>query len=249
MKIRTLFGALACATLAVLPLVAPAQNVDAASVASSAPSVNVTGQGRVERSPDRARVSLTIVTADKDAVRSGGANTTIYNAFLGKVAAFGVTAADVHTNSYDVAFVPPAPRDLPPDQRQPRYGYVTTRELSVVVSPLDAAGKIVDAATAAGVTQIGDVGFELKDSHGAELAAIASAVRDAREKAQTMATAAGVTLGRVRSITSSSDYEPQPMPRMAARATSMAAAAPPTQIAPSGPMVVTATVTVTYDVK
>ena len=228
--------------LAALPVAARSQT----TAAPGSPVMTVGGDGVVTRSPDRARVGVDIVTNDDAATRSGGRNTAIYNAFVARLATIGVAASDVGTTSYNVAFVPYPPKDLPAAERQPRYGYITTRSLSVLVTPIDNAGKVVDAATAVGVTQIGDVTFELKDRHGAYLAALAAAMNDAKSTAAALAEAGNFHVLRIRRIDAGAE-SPGPIPLMRRAPTAMAAEAP-TTIAPNGPIEVTAHLTVTYDI-
>jgi uncharacterized protein YggE len=118
---------------ALAAILCAAPTVANAEVTASPAQLTVEGNGRIGRSPDRAAVNLDIVTSDDAATRSGGKNTTIYNALLARVTALGLVPGDVKTTSYNVSFVPYPPKDLPPEQRQPRYGYVTSRSLSLNV--------------------------------------------------------------------------------------------------------------------
>ena len=226
----------------------------AGAFAQSAPApvestLQVPGNGTVERSADQARVNVTIVTNDDNASRSAGKNTDIYNALKSRAAALGVRSDDVRTTSYNVTFVPPAPKNLAPEQRAPRYGYVTTRNVSILVTPLENVGKIVDAATASGATDIGNVGFELKDPHAAYVAALGAAMADAKRTAATLESAGGFHIVRIRRIEVGSDFTPRPLELSVMRAAPMAAAAPPTEIGPNGPIVATARITVTYEIR
>jgi uncharacterized protein YggE len=127
---------------------------------------------------------------------------------------------------------------------QPRYGYVTTRNLSLTTSPIENAGKLIDAANASGVTEVGNVGYELKDRHAAYLAALAAAMNDARQAAEAVAAAGNFKIGgydRISVGAQSTGAMPVPMMRMSAEA-----AAPPTDLGPSGPVQVRAHVTVSY---
>ncbi len=242
MRLKSTLLALA---LAALPLAARAQT--AAPVAESV--LTVEGDGVNSRSPERARVSLDIVTTDDVAARSGAKNTVTYNAFVARVATLGVTGSDVRTTSYNVAFVPHPPRDIPADQRQARYGYITTRNLSVLVTPLENVGKVVDAATASGVTEIGGVGFELKDRHAAYVTALAAAMVDAKATATAVASAGGFHIGRVRSVDVNAETPGGPLPLALRRGSPAASAEAPTEIAPNGPIDVAAHVRVTYEIR
>ncbi len=211
----------------------------------------VDGSGTIERAPDEARVSVTILNNADVAAQSAGNNTTTYNTLLASLAKLGIARDAVRTTFYNVQFVPRPPAGLPPEQRQPRYGYITTRNLSITVTPLENVGKVIDAATAAGVDQVGDVSFDLRDRQGAYTAALVAAMNDAKRTASTLAAAAGLHLVRIRTISAGSQAAPiRPMPfDIAMRSAVAAAPAPPTDIQPNGPISVTAQVRVTYEIR
>jgi uncharacterized protein YggE len=213
-----------------------------------APTLTVQGQGVVERSPDIARLSLQIVTDDAAATASTSKNNAIFNALKSRLAGMGLSAETIHTVGFDVSFFPQPPANTPANERRDRYGYVTTRSLRVDIAPLELVGKAIDGATAAGVTDIGGVSYDLKDRHAAFLAALGVAMADAKQSAQALATAGGFTLGGFRSIQAGSNDvvrpSPQPMMMKAALAASV-----PTEISPGGPIEIRASVTVGYAIR
>jgi uncharacterized protein YggE len=87
-----------------------------------------------------------------------------------------------------------------------------SEQVQVTVRDLDAAGGIVDAATAAGATNVNGISFEVDDPARAETDARTSAIRAAHDKADAMARAAGVSLGAVVSISETSSPIPYPVP-------------------------------------
>jgi hypothetical protein len=235
---------------AALPAAALAQSNFAYLPHAEQPALSVTGNGVIDRSPDEATVTVQIVTNDDNAASSAGKNNSIYNALRSKALGLGLTADAVRTTYYNVEFIPYPPKNLPPEQRQPRYGYVTTRSLALAVSPIENAGKVVDAATAAGVTSIGGVSFGLKDRRGAYLAALAAAMNDAKAQASALAAAGGFSIVRIRNVSAGQYSTPQPLAMGAMmRAAPAAAPTPPTEIEPGGPIEISARVSVTYDIK
>jgi uncharacterized protein len=232
--------------LAMLPLGVGAQANTVVLQQPTESTIVVTGEGLVSKSPDEAKVSVQIVTDDNDAATSSSKNNAIYNALKSRLATLPLAGDALRTMGYDVEFIPYPPKNLPPEERQPRYGYVTTRSLSITVSPLELAGKVIDAATAAGVTSVGDVDFDLKDRRAVYAAALSAATADAKRDAEAIASAAGVQLVRVRSITTEYNFAPAATPLMLRAQAAMAAPQTPTQIDTGGPIDVTAHVTVTY---
>jgi hypothetical protein len=66
----------------------------------------------------------------------------------------------------------------------------------------------VDAAVAAGANVVRNLQFTIDDSAGAEATARARAMQDAAVKARQVAAAAGVSLGRLLSVSESSPVRP-----------------------------------------
>jgi len=242
---------IACGVLAfacaVVPVAAGAQIVSAKPELAT---LTVAGNGSVDSSPDVARVSVQITTSDDDAAQSAGKNTAIYDALTAKLATLGLTGEAVRTTSFNVQYVPYPPHDLPPDQRQARYGYVTNRSLSIAVTPIENAGKVIDAANAAGVTSVGDVSYELKDTKAAYRAALAAAMKDAQADAAAIAAAANLHLVRIVGVSSGGfAMLPRILGRAMAAPAAESAAPLPTDLGPSGPLTTTASLTVTFEIR
>ena len=204
-------------------------------------TVTVSGSGTISRDPDRAMLSVSIVTNDSVASTATSANNRLYNALVDRMRGAGIAAAAIKTTSYDLNFVPkPPPGD---NYKPPQTGYIVTRGIAITIDNLSNVGGVIDAAVAAGVTQVNGVSYGLRDERGAHSAALANAVEDAAAQAAAIAQAAHMHLGAIRRISSV-----QSSPVFAARALTMAVKAPaqvPTEITPSA-VEVHATVTVTY---
>jgi uncharacterized protein YggE len=237
----------AAAVLAVLAAVAPARAQNAAPV-RPVPRLEVTGQGTVDRTPDRVVVTLSVVTNDDNASRATSANTAAYDAVTGRLRALGLEPSAIKTTGYNVAFNPRPPN--PPAVQAPyaiRYGYVVTRNVSVTSDRTDQAGPIIDAAVAGGATTVGGVSFGLRDPRAAYRSALAAAVADAESQAQALAAAAHLRIVRLMTITAGS-YAPVSRPVAFARmGVAGAPAALPTVVEPSD-LTVPASVTVTFEV-
>ena len=92
--------------------------------------------------------------------------------------------------------------------------YLVTNTLEVVYPDLTRAGELISAAVAAGANNSWGLNFELKDSKPLEARARAAAIEDARARAQEMAKATGVRLGRVLSVSDAGGYGGGPVPPM-----------------------------------
>jgi uncharacterized protein YggE len=115
----------------------------------------------------------------------------------------------------------------------------------VTLRDVSKAGLIVDKATDAGATAVDGVQFDLADQSRAQGLALIDAVRNARIKADLIAGAAGVDLGRVLSI--SEGTAPTIQPLMFQARVAVAAAAQPTPIQDQD-IDITADVTVSYSI-
>jgi hypothetical protein len=123
------------------------------------------------------------------ALRSAG---TTLERVVAALRAQGVGAQDVQTQGLRVR------RELRRDARtrRRRTTFVATTTVGAAVRPVEQAGAVVDAAVAAGATEVD--GPELTASAPEETyrRALAAAFVDARSKAERLAAQAGVALGR-----------------------------------------------------
>ncbi len=241
---------MAALALAFFPLAANAAETHPSFFPPPVPTLSVTGEGSVARPPDQAKLVVQIVTDASDATSSSSKNNDLYNDFKSRLGALsrdgGVRLRDA---GYNVQYIPYPPKGLPPEQRAPRYGYVNTRTVEATISPIDAVGRVIDAATAAGVTTVGNVVFGLKDPHAAYLDALGSAMRDAATQARALAAAGGFQVASIRTVSTASS-PPLPFPPsgvVAMRA--MAMAGTPTELTPASTIDVEAHVTVIYAIR
>jgi len=238
---RRLFGLLAAlaATLAVSPALAQ----EAAS--SGEATLTVEGQATVSRAPEIATVSVGFTTNSATAAEAQSHNNTIYDAVLAALHRIGLGDAAIKTASYSMSYNPPptpAPGVSEPNVIRVRpgdgYGYVVNRQLNVTAAP-DGVGRVIDASSAAGATEIGGISFGLRDRRAAWTSALAAAIADADKQANSLAATGRFRVVRLKSIQAGpAPYVPGPM-------MAMRMAAPATTI-PSSDVEVSASVTVTY---
>jgi uncharacterized protein YggE len=217
--------------------------------APNAALLTVGGDGTVERAPDLARLTVQIVTNDDNPTVSSSQNNDRYNILRAKLAAIGIAGDNLRTYGYDVSFVPHPPKDLPPEERQPRYGFITNRTVEITIAPIENTGKAIDAATSAGVTSVGNIAYDLKDQASAYQAALVAAMADAKRTAETLSTAGGFNLGSLRRVSTGQQEPIRPLglqPGLRAMAMN---AATPTDLGSSGPIKVSARVSLTYEIR
>ena len=206
------------------------------------PTLTIGGQGLISRAPDRATLGCQIVTNNDSAATATSQNNTIYNGLRSRLTALGIPESAIRTQSFNVNFIP-KPTDAS-SYKPPRTGYVVTRSLGVTIDNLDLVGRAIDAAVAAGVTDLGGVSYGIRDTRGAYAQALAAAVRDAESQASAIAEAAHLRVDGIRAI-STGGYVPPPMPLQALGRVAAAPANVPTEIPPSN-IDVRASVSITY---
>jgi uncharacterized protein YggE len=196
---------LALSLAALLPLAA------APALADSAPAtITVTGDGISEAAPDMATLSLGVTTTGATAAEALQANSAALAAVLERLRAVGVADRDIQTSSLSVN---PNWSDYSSSLGgQKITDFTAVNMVTVKIRALDTLGGVLDAAVADGANTLNGLTFGLQDPRPAMDAARTAAVEDAAAKARLMATAAGVTLGPIQSISESGGYGgPEPM--------------------------------------
>jgi uncharacterized protein YggE len=184
-------GALALAMLS-RPIAAQ-QTVD---VRPSGAYVETLGSGEVRVIPDRATLSLSVETKGPSAATVAAANARTQRAVLDTLAALGLRAPDVSTQSFNVA-----PNYEPtPEGRRPS-GYVARNAVIVRFANLARIGAAIDAALARGATGVGMLAFTSSAADSAGRVAERAAVAKARADAEAIADAMGGTLGPLLQVT------------------------------------------------
>lgn len=203
--------ALALAASLALPLPALAEN-------ATRPMITVTGTGTVEATPDIATLSIGVTTQGETAAAALSANTAQLEAVMARLTAAGIEARDMQTSNLSLN-----PNWTGYDNSSTTgptiAGYVATNMLTIRVRQLDGLGAVLDAAVADGANTLNGLSFGLADPAPALDEARKEAVAEARARAELLATAAGVKLGRIISISEgSAPSEPVPMFRADAAA-------------------------------
>jgi uncharacterized protein YggE len=183
------------------------------------PEIAVTATGTVDLSPDYAIIQVGVVTRDPQAGRAGEQNARIVTAVRGALRQL-LRVPDDSLPSVGYSVVTDYDRDRRPT------GYAARSVIEARVHDLGQVGSAVDAALAAGATQIAGIQFESSKRAAARLDALARAVESARREAEAMARAAG---GRLGPLIAASSGQPASVPMRAARS-AMAMAAVETPI-------------------
>lgn len=224
-------------TKILLSAVAAAMFLVSAGAAEEGRFLTVTGEGRVASAPDMATINLGVQRDARDAGAAMAAASEAAAGVLATLEAAGIEGKDIQTTR--IGLDPRYARQN--DNAPPRItGYVASNDLVVRVRDLTVLGSVLDAVVSEGANSFRGISFGMSDPSALASEARTAAVWDAAARAETLATAAGLTLGGIHTLSEAgSGQVPQPMMRSAM----MAEAAVPVA---AGEVEVTARVTVVY---
>ncbi|TYC55701.1 SIMPL domain-containing protein [Rhodobacterales bacterium] len=218
-------NAFLAAGLAVAIAGSPAQAQDSGvQEIASRGTITMDGQGSVAVSPDMGVISASVVTTADTTEKALSEN----NALIGKVISAmkeqGIESRDIRTNGFNI--FPRYDRSENKDGGQPKIvGYEVRNGIEMKVRDLAKLGDLISSAVDNGANAIDSVRFEVSEPDEKLDEARKRAVEEARHKAEIFASAAGVELGTIVSITETGIQMPQPV-LMRAEAKAMAMASP-----------------------
>jgi len=208
-------------------------------------TIRVTGEAVVKTAPDRARISISVVTRAPAAREATEANARTSKTVLEKLRAAVPAPGEVRTAGYDLATEYDYSQQRPGGGPPTLVGYISTNRFAIVTADLAGVGALIDAAVAAGANQIDSIAFFLDDEEAVRREALLEAGKRARAEATTISQSLGVGLGEVLDASSSSSSAP-PQPYFGReKAVMMDAAAPSTEVVP-GSLEIRASMSVTF---
>ena len=170
--------------------------------------ISVDGVGKVTVAPDLATIGLGVQAQAATASAAQAAASASMARVIAAIRRQGVAAADMTSQWISLQ---PQYAESPGISPARVSGYQANQSLSVNVRHIDRTGALIDAAVAAGATQVNGVSFSVADPTAATAQARTAAMTDARQRALSLAQAAGVSLGAVVSISEVSAPAPVPV--------------------------------------
>jgi uncharacterized protein YggE len=152
------------------------------------------GVGRVEVTPNQATLTVGGQMQHQNAADAMTQVGRIATQVIARWQQLGIRQEDIRTSTVQVFPVYSQPRDGTTPQVT---GYRATYTLTAAITNLALLGRALDGAVAGGANIVQGITFGLRDPAKARTDALGAAVRDAREKADAIAQAAGL---RIRSI-------------------------------------------------
>lgn len=183
----------------------------------AATTLNLTAEGEAKLPPDMATLTLGVTTTAPTAAEAFAENGSQMVKVMAAVKAAGLSGPDVQTSQISLS-----PQYVYEQNQPPKLtGYQASNQVNVTERDLTKLGRLVDAVTGAGATNVGEISFGLANPVSAENEARVRAVKALEDKARLYADAAGYHVGRLVNLTEGGGYEPgppRPMMALAARA-------------------------------
>lgn len=177
----------------------PAINFNTSSQLKGSPLV-VSGQGKVTVTPDIAKVSFGISESGASLKKVQNSVNTKSKSLTDAIKKLGILEKDIKTISYNVY-----PQYDWTSTNNKITGYQVSTSYEVTIKDFDLVNDALVIATSEGANIAGNVSFEINDSTKTEKMneARVIAVNNAKNKAEGLAKAAGITLGKIINVSES----------------------------------------------
>lgn len=215
------------------------------SAALADTEITVSGTGEVRISADTAVISLGVNARDKDALKAQQkANGTIA-AIRAALQAEGVEEKEITTDFMNLYAI----YDYQNDGEQVS-AYNASSTLAIRVTDMERVGTLIDVSFGAGANTLNGITFSASDPGEAKTEAMKAAVADAQRKAEILAEAAGLQITGMESIAEGSVYSYEnSVGNVYARAAGMDAEEDAGTVVQAAKLLVSATVTITFEAK
>lgn len=189
------------------------------------PSIDISAEASVKAAPDIADISAGVVTAAPTASAALEANAKSMTAVFKALKDAGIADKDIQTSGLSVQ-----PQYQYEERQAPKIsGYQAINNVNVTLHDLKSTGKIVDTLVSQGANQINGPTFSVEKPDALLDEARTEAIVKAKKRAELYATAAGVRIKRILSISENvnAGMPPiRPMMMRAEKAMDMAASSP-----------------------
>lgn len=165
--------------------------------------ISVTGEASVNVAPDMATVSLGVETTASTAQEAQRENSSKMSAVVTALKDAGIASDDIQTSNFSLHPVYESHYEktgVGSDPKTVLTGYRCNNTVTAKVKVIARIGAVIDQAISAGATNVNGISFNIENPEQYKNEVLASAVRNARSKADVMAGAAGVTITGIKTI-------------------------------------------------
>lgn len=207
--------------------------------------IHVTGSGSVVGEPDIATLNLGVSVEKKTVATAREAAAVAMTAVIDALKASGIAENDIQTERFSIY-----PQYDYTENGRVLRGYSVNNTVGAKVRALENLNGVIDAAAEAGgdIVVVNAIQFMIEDTTPLQTQARGLAVKDAEAKAQTLADASGVTLGKPITITETSHAASPPIAFAEEAVLADASARSRTPIE-AGELTVTVNITIVYEIE
>lgn len=144
--------------------------------------LTVTGIGSVKLEPNVATIKLGVETQDEELTTAQQTNAQTLDQVIESLIKIGIPEENIQTVDY---FIFPQYDYI--DGKQQFRGYEVTHLINVTIEDLEQTGEVIDTAVANGANRVSNISFTVQDPQSYYQEALASALKNANSKAQTIA--------------------------------------------------------------
>ncbi len=160
-------------------------------------TLSVAGAGKVYITPDVAYITIGVQTQAAKVTDALNENSAQAKAIADTLTGLGVDSKDIQTSAFTIY----PQQNYSTDGKPLEIVYVVQNSVYVTVRDLNALGSILDGVVRSGANTINSISFDVLDKTAAMSEARNQAIQNARQTAEEMAAAAGVTLGPLQTLT------------------------------------------------
>jgi len=170
-------------------------------------TLTVSGEGKISAKPDVAIVEMSVISQNENVELAQSENDQKMQQVVNFLKESGIDEKDIKTTQYNLQ--PEYDYSWCRTTEYPVYcppklvDYMLTQSLQVKIRDLSRVGKIIGNLSEIGVNQISDISFVIDNDTEIKAAARQKAIAEAKQKAQEMANAANIELGKIIEINES----------------------------------------------
>ncbi len=157
--------------------------VSTSALAIDFPHLTTSGYGEVIAKPDMATFSVSVVESTMTAEQAKSKVDDVVERFIRSLKQAGVSDSDIASSNL---YLTPQ-YHYPKDERPELVGYRASRNVTVTVKVLDKLNKFLEVALVDGINQIDNIQLKVSDEATYQEQARQAAIRDANQKAQSLA--------------------------------------------------------------
>ncbi|TLS38919.1 SIMPL domain-containing protein [Pseudalkalibacillus caeni] len=160
------------------------------SVSDEEKRIEVKGEGSVLAVPDRASITVGVITEDENLSIAQQENSRAMSNVINALIGIGIPRENIQTREYRVTI-------LYAEEGEKVRGYRVINQVEVVIDEVADTGLLVDTAVNNGANSVSNIEFTLSNQDDYYNKALSIAVKNGQKKARTIANSLGVILNQI----------------------------------------------------